>query len=779
MIGVTGLFGQLNVSLISSLDYDETLNDIWGYVAPDGTEYALVGTTEGFSIVSLEDPENPEELHFIDGVTTVWRDIKTWGEFAYVVSDNSGEGMLIVDMTNLRADTVPFLYWQEPIEELGGAFLSSCHNLYIDEYGLLYLSGSNLGSIVTLDVKEDPWNPKFVVQTPGPYSHDVYVRDSIVYTSEIYDGRFFAYDISDVDSVVPLGGAVTPFNFTHNTWLSDDSKSLFTTDERANAFIGSYDISDWSNVRELDRYRPAATVGENVIPHNVHVLDDYLVISYYTDGLIVVDASRPDNLIEVGNYDTFLGANGGFSGAWGAYPFLPSGRVLVSDRQTGLYVLEPNYVRGCFLEGVVKDAITGDPVFGATVRIVADEILLDETADFNGNFKMGKAVPGTFTVEASDPEYYAGTVDANFENGVVTQIEIELLPREQYGFNGRVISQRSGEPVPGANVVIMNSEFMYEAQANAEGAFTFNEIYEGDYRLYAGNWGEYIFEEVEISSELAGFDILISPGYYDDFHFDYGWTESGNASNGRWVRDVPNPGTYFGFACNPSQDVTTDVGFSAFMTGNTGGDARDDSVEDGFTLASSPVMDLTEFENPRLEFNPWLCVQDPNVPAFVVLATNGTDTVVVDTIESDGMLGAAWLDVYEYDLAQYIAITDNVQIHFKGENEFGNLVVKAAFDRFVVTGNLVSSTVNIDEGIDFNVFPNPSSGNITVGLDASNATRVDRLMVYNNLGQVMLNQVWPQGQMRADATFDWPAGLYVITLQSEGMIIGTRKLIVD
>ena len=92
LFAVSTAFGQLNVSLISNLDYEPTVNDIWGYVNPEGEEYALVGNNEGYSIVSLKDPANPVELHFVPGQTTTWRDIKTWGEFAYVVSDNTSEG---------------------------------------------------------------------------------------------------------------------------------------------------------------------------------------------------------------------------------------------------------------------------------------------------------------------------------------------------------------------------------------------------------------------------------------------------------------------------------------------------------------------------------------------------------------------------------------------------------------------------------------------------------------------------------------------------------------
>ena len=58
---------QLNVTFISQLNYTESLNDIWGYAAPDGTEYALVGAANGTSIVSLADPNNPVEVGYVPG----------------------------------------------------------------------------------------------------------------------------------------------------------------------------------------------------------------------------------------------------------------------------------------------------------------------------------------------------------------------------------------------------------------------------------------------------------------------------------------------------------------------------------------------------------------------------------------------------------------------------------------------------------------------------------------------------------------------------------------
>ena len=91
---------QLNVSYVSQVQFPITISDVWGYVAPDGTEYAIVGRDDGVSIVNLEDPANPVVSDFIPGIISGWRDIKTWGEFAYVINED-GNGLSVIDLSNL------------------------------------------------------------------------------------------------------------------------------------------------------------------------------------------------------------------------------------------------------------------------------------------------------------------------------------------------------------------------------------------------------------------------------------------------------------------------------------------------------------------------------------------------------------------------------------------------------------------------------------------------------------------------------------------------------
>ena len=64
-------------------------------------------------------------------------------------------------------------------------------------------------------------------------------------------------------------------------------------------------------------------------------------MSNYARGLTILNISNPASPTEVGRFDSYPTGDGvGFPGAWGTYPFLPSGNILVSDIDSGLYVVQ-------------------------------------------------------------------------------------------------------------------------------------------------------------------------------------------------------------------------------------------------------------------------------------------------------------------------------------------------------------------------------------------------------------------------------------------------------
>ncbi len=675
---------QLNVSYVSNITYSQSLNDVWGYVAPDSTEYALVGTATGTSIVSLADPAMPVELAFIPGANSTWRDIKTWGNYAYVTCDSGSDGLLVIDLTNLPNSVDSYFLTDLPI-----GTLTQCHNIYIDEYGYAYLAGCNLngGGMIFLDCFSDPYYPAYAGVAPDTYSHDVYVRDNLMYSSEIFLGRFAIYDVSDKDNVSLLGSQQTDFSFTHNTWLSDDGNILFTTDEQGGAPVGSYDVSDPSDIQVLDLFKPLETLGDGVIPHNVHVWEDWLIISYYTDGCILVDGSNPSNLIEVGNFDTYIPPSTGFQGAWGAYPYLPSGLILISDIGNGLYVLEPNYVRACWLEGFVTDSLNGLPVNNADVLILASQLNTGAT-DVLGEYKTGIATAGNYDVVFSAPGYHTKTINAvNLENGVLTNLDVELVPLVSYAISGQVVEASNGLGIPNAKVFLVGSINNIELTTDSDGNFSLASIFEDTYEVYAGKWGyQSNLELMTVSGGPGSVVVELEEGYRDEFAVDLGWTVNGNAQTGMWtIGDPIGTTTGGGQPANPELDLDFDLGPRCYMTGNDGGGVGNDDVDDGNTVLTSPPMDLTTYNYPVLSYHTWFFNGggngDPN-DELTVSVSNGTTTVLLQTIDQTS---TPWQGPFFFLLSDYIDITNDMTVIFEtaDQPDSGHLV-EAAIDLFEV-----------------------------------------------------------------------------------------------
>jgi hypothetical protein len=255
------------------------------------------------------------------------------------------------------------------------------------------------------------------------YFHDGMVRGDTLWGSALYQGLLTPIDVSDPSNPILMGSVSTPSQFTHNAWVSDDGTHVFTTDEVTGGFIGAYNVVDPSNMYEVDRVKTSN--GNNVIPHNVHVFNDYLVTSYYRDGIVVHDAKYPDRLFEVANFDTSPFSGDGFNGSWGAYPFLPSGLILASDIEEGLFVLEIDYQRAAYLSGAVRDISTNSPIFNAMVKVLETD--LETQTNFAGGFEFGTLLSGTFDVLVSANGYSSDTIrDVELINGEITELIVQL-----------------------------------------------------------------------------------------------------------------------------------------------------------------------------------------------------------------------------------------------------------------------------------------------------------------------------------------------------------------
>ncbi|MBC8172484.1 MAG: choice-of-anchor B family protein [Chitinophagales bacterium] len=410
---------QLNISFLSQLNYPESMSNLWGWTSPGGEEYVILGTYYGTRIIDVSNPGTPEELFFIDGTNSSWREVKTQGDFAYVVTEG-GDGLLCIDLSELP-DDITYNFSD------GGIGLSSAHTVNCDEFGYIHVFGSDFagGGDLILNANTDPLDPVYAGEVDEWYIHDGFVRGDTLWAANIYEGQFSIWDISDKTTPVLLGTQSTPKNFTHNTALSDDGNYLFTTDETSNASVACYDVSDPADINLLDEFR--SIPGSNSIPHNTYVRGDFLVTAWYRDGVVITDKLHPELMIKTGYYDTSPVFGGsGFNGAWGVYPYFPSGIIAVSDIENGLYLLQPTYVHACYLEGNVTDEITGADLFGVNVSIV-EETLAATTTDISGNYITAVQNAGTYTISFSKTGYLTETFSGvNLTTGGTTVLNVTL-----------------------------------------------------------------------------------------------------------------------------------------------------------------------------------------------------------------------------------------------------------------------------------------------------------------------------------------------------------------
>ena len=759
---------DFNVTEVSNLPYTQDLNDIWGYVDNSGIEYALVGTKTGTSIVSLANPASPSEILFIPGFNSIWRDLKTWGDFAYVTCDQGQDGLLIIDLSPLPSGTPTYQFWRPELTINGNTdTLNKAHNLYIDENGYCYIAGSNISSGETfiLDVQSTPGVPILTDATLAIYAHDAYARGDTLWTSDINDGTFSVYDVSNKNNISFLANQTTPRDFCHNAWISDDGNSLFTTDEKSGAWIGSYDVSDMDNISEIDRWR---TPNPSTIPHNVHTYNDYLVISYYTDGLIILDASRPNNLIEVGRYDTYFAQpETGFYGAWGAYPFSPSGSIYISDINSGLYVLQPNYQRACWLEGQVTDQQSGANLFDVQVNIINHQ--QEDNTDLNGLYKTGTGLSGTYTVEYKKAGYIPQTLSVILSNGVLTTQNVQLVPAIAFTINGQVvdsIDQNIG--IPNAKIRMTSSLYDYTVNADANGNFNATIFPDNDYEIVAGNWGNHARQFNIDASDSSNVPNLILPllkGYKDEFVLDYGWTESGTATTGRWERGVPeNVSSWQGTVLPDEGDIGGDIGTSCLITGNNGnGQHGADDIDNGYTTIASPVMDLSNYSDPHLNFYYFMNVNWPASPldSFVVSMTNGSTfaTLMFTTTPN-----YEWSTNQKIRIKDYINLSSNMRVYFKG-NDDSQTAMELLVDWFEITDTVTTSGLSLEGNeIELNYYPNPFKQQINIEYQTNQQTKALGYRVFNSLGQSIENGWCADNAGILSLGQGWDSGIYIVEI---------------
>ena len=369
-----------HVPLSSFSTNPSAANDVWGfYDVNDGREYAIMGLRNGVGVVEVTNPELPRMVGSVASQSTSWRDIKVyqhfntqsarWESYAYVTADSASVGTMIIDLRELP----------EKISVAGSDSSDiSAHNVYLSnvDYSLgvalngidpyLHIAGSNRkgGSFNTYSL-DDPTSPVSIYQNSSSsrsnYTHDV---SSMVLTDERKDTQcvsggphcevFFDFNEDNfqiwdkTQNSSPTRLSTTSYknvSYVHSGWYTEDKQVVLVHDELdemdfgLNTTVRLFEMSDLRAPTLLSTW----TGPTGAIDHNGFVRGNRYYMSNYTRGMTVIDISDTSVPKEIGFFDTFpMSDNTSFNGAWGVYPYLPSGIVLISDISSGLYVVRDN-----------------------------------------------------------------------------------------------------------------------------------------------------------------------------------------------------------------------------------------------------------------------------------------------------------------------------------------------------------------------------------------------------------------------------------------------------
>ncbi|GAB4316501.1 MAG: hypothetical protein Kow0074_04460 [Candidatus Zixiibacteriota bacterium] len=318
-----------DIQLIGYLHEHSTYGDVWGYVdAATNEEYALLcARGEGLSIIHLA-ASGPVEVAFVETApgASDSKDVKVYDHYAYLVNESGP--IQIIDLTDPS----------NPVQV--GTITpdgNGSHNCLV-EGDYLYVVGNHGTGGLEIWSLADPESPVEVGDFQPFYYHDLDIRNDTIYACGIYGDGIDVINVAN--KAAP--SLITRFNYTgsgaHNAELTEDGRYLFTGDEIGSAgnHTRVWDVSDVGSISKVADIivDPAAVV------HNCYVLGDLLYIAHYTEGVRIYDIRDPETPVEVAYYDTYQPAGYGYRGCWTVSPFLPSGRIIASDMQTGLYVFE-------------------------------------------------------------------------------------------------------------------------------------------------------------------------------------------------------------------------------------------------------------------------------------------------------------------------------------------------------------------------------------------------------------------------------------------------------
>jgi hypothetical protein len=406
------------------------------------------------------------------------------------------------------------------------------------------------------------------------------------------------------------------------------------------------------------------------------------------------------------------------------------------------------------------------------VKITIVGLSVTDKTDMQGVFKTGTAIPGVYDVMFTKAGYDTLIVNnVTLTAGGVVTMNIKMYNPTLVDVSGTTTS--NGVAVPNVPVNLSNSSYSFNLVSDASGVFNTCNVVPGTYNIIAGAWGykSYCQGGVVINSSGTVLPIVLEAMIYDDFASDNGWSVSGSASTGAWVRGEPAITSNMGVNANPGVDVTGDCSDKAYVTGNGGGQAGDDDVDGGSTVLTSPSFDLSAYNDPYVNYSRWFyngggAGSTPN-DSLNIMLTNGLTTVTLETVLFNTSANSSWRNK-SFKVKSFITPTANMKMIVRTADAPDGHIVEAGFDKFFVKDS-IASTASVNElnqnGLNMIAYPNPFGGTIKVSYNLGVETQ-GTLIVRDVIGKVIEVNSLTNNQGVVELGASLSQGVYVIEIKS-------------
>ena len=419
----------------------------------------------------------------------------------------------------------------------------------------------------------------------------------------------------------------------HAVWPTSDGAYCVTTDEREGGALRLYELVDnGSSVTINPRDSYQASIGESFSAHNPVILGDRIYTSWYQTGGLVFQIDRTSHTLQlVGSYDTSTLPVSFFEGNWGAYPLTGEESVLLSDIETGMYVVDFSAVQIAFT-AAREDMIEVGAAQSVTVEIS----------------NLGNVAANTGSV----------TLMASVNGGAYQAIPMGSIGGGQYQAD-----------LPQLNC---NSSVNYYVQVDDLSGGTWTNPATAPAETY-----------VAYSRGATTLTIL-----NDTFQTDLGWSVTNNSvSAGAWERG--NPVGTGGQAESGDPDET---GARCFVTGLSATSIGSNDLDGGPTTLTSPVLDFSAGDG-LIRYSRWFFNDDGDGDTLQVQISNnnGSSWTTVETV--DTQKGGGWVK-RSLRVSDFVNPTANVRMRFTASDQPNSSITEAGVDAFQAIGfNCASAAV--------------------------------------------------------------------------------------